>query len=123
MAITPEVIQLILTAIISIVTPALVVRFKRGQHLPLPIRDDECAEAVEELNGIQQFLTETLVSDRVDTTDLQTFAFEIGIDYDGLRGEDRDGKAINLLRLAKKRRRLIRLYGAAIRHRPDLENR
>lgn len=123
MTITPEVLQLILTALVSILAPALVVRIKRGQSLPAPIRDDECAEAVEELNHIQEFLVDALTSDRIDTADLQMFAFEIGVDYDGLRGDDRRTKAVTLLRLARRRRRLVRLYGATIRHRPDLEAR
>lgn len=123
MTISSDVIQLLLTAVVAILAPALVMKLKRYQRLPLPIRDDECAEAVEELNGIQQYLTELLLSDRVDSTDLQTFAFEIGVDYDGLRGEDRRSKAIHLMRLAKRRRILIRLYGATIRLRPDLEKR
>lgn len=123
MTISPDVIQLLLTAIVAILAPALVMKMKRDQRLPLPIRDDECAETVEELNGIQQYLTELLLSDKVDTTDLQTFAFEIGVDYDGLRGEDRRSKAIHLMRLAKRRRILIRLYGATVRLRPDLEKR
>ena len=123
MTISSDVIQLLLTAVVAILAPALVMKLKRDQRLPLPIRDDECAEAVEELNGIQQYLTELLLSDRVDSTDLQTFPFEIAVDYDGLRGEDRRSKAIHLMRLAKRRRILIRLYGATIRLRPDLEKR
>jgi len=123
MTISPEVIQLILTAIVSVLTPAIVMKIKREQRLPVPIRDDECAEAVEELNGIQRFLTESLISDRVNSTDLQTFAFEIGIDFDRLGGDDRQAKAINLLKMAKRKRQLIRLYGATIRLRPDLETR
>lgn len=123
MTISPEVIQLILTAIVSVLTPAIVMKIKREQRLPVPIRDDECAEAVEELNGIQRFLTESLISDRVNSTDIQTFAFEIGIDFDRLGGDDRQAKAINLLKMAKRKRQLIRLYGATIRLRPDLETR
>lgn len=123
MTISPDVIQLLLTAVVAVLAPVLVMKMKRDQRLPLPIRDDECAEAVEELNGIQQYLTELLLSDKVDTTDLQTFAFEIGVDYDGLRGEDRRSKAIHLMRLVKRRRILIRLYGATVRLRPDLEKR
>jgi hypothetical protein len=67
------------------------------------------------LSRLHQFIT-----DRYDLEDLRTLCFDLGMDYDSLRGEGKEAKARELLLYLARRGRLEELLGKLHQERPAL---
>jgi len=69
------------------------------------------------LTDLRQILTE-----RMDVEELRTLCFDLGVDYDTLRGEAMEGKARELVAYLAHRDRLPDIVAWCLQHRPDLED-
>jgi hypothetical protein len=63
-----------------------------------------------------------ILSDRMDLEELRTLCFDLGVNYDSLRGEGLAGKARQLVLFLQKRKALPRLVEWLRRERPDIRN-
>lgn len=61
-----------------------------------------------------------ILSERLDLEELRTLCFQIGIDYDDLRGEGKTAKARELITYLERRQRVPELVHALRKYRPDI---
>ena len=71
-----------------------------------------------QLTRLHQFIV-----DHYDLEELRTLCFQLGVEYDDLRGEGRSGKARELVRLMSRHGRLETLLTSLERERPELFDR
>jgi hypothetical protein len=65
--------------------------------------------------SLRRFLVE-----RFDLEELRTLCFDLGVDYDGLRGEGKEAKARELIAYMQRRGQLVGLIAAIRRERGDI---
>lgn len=121
MTITPEVLQLILITLISIIVPTLVVQIRRRQVVPIPSQLHDCRRIVAEYREVEKRLSLVLLGDRIALEDVVVLTYDVlGVGVDDLPGSGRREKVVNLLLRARREGQLLLVWATLLHSRPDL---
>lgn len=121
MTIAPEVLQLILITLVSIIVPSLVVQIRRRQIAPVPSSITDCRRIVAEYREVEKRLSLVLLGDRIALEDVVLLTYEsLGVGVDDLPGSGRREKCVALLLRARREGQLLLVWATLLHARPDL---
>ncbi len=82
--------------------------------------EEETASAIPPQIRERMIRLRELLNQRLDLEELRTLGFDLGIEYDSLRGEGKTAKLRELLIYLERRNEIERLEDWLRRHRPDI---